>query len=559
MSGDNENMRPPSISALKKLEIFLVVLLVLGAAWLRFGNLTTVPGGFHGDEATVGLEAQRILREGSIGPYSLAALGQPAGPLYLTALSVRFFGPTVWAVRAVSALLGTLTVLLLYLLLRRQRGRTVAMVGAFLLATLDWHIHFSRLSFPIISWPLCVVATTFAALEATRQQKAWLWGLAGALTGIGIYSYNAHIVFILALSVWFVVYLLRQREVLLSRRAGWLLCFVLALGLTVLPMARFAFDPANDYFSHARTSSIFNPSAPGWQGSKEKFTEEKTGVAKLKWLGERAIGFWVNLTYHSQVDGVDSSGVVPAVPVGILVLTIVGWWLTRKQRDELTALTFWCVLLLPIGYMITIEGTTRRAFALAPFLVAMCAVGIVELWKRLSSLPYTGKYQAGRPVVMIGGVALVSIVLAGQSLNDYFVNFAPTPQRAWIFGQDFSDTCVFLATLPPTTHVLFYSNRWGRNYEPRLFLAPDLIIEDRSKQFGTFSFEVNSATKSPVFVLMGLYLQRLPELKKKYPGSRIQMGPPSAETGHPVYAALWPQSPIKPSPPLALTKTHSSN
>src|SRR3712207_6029897 len=62
--------------------------IVLGVALLlRVYQLSTLPSGLHGDEAVAGLEAQRILRDGYIGPYTPRALGFPAGPLYLTALS----------------------------------------------------------------------------------------------------------------------------------------------------------------------------------------------------------------------------------------------------------------------------------------------------------------------------------------------------------------------------------------------------------------------------------------------------------------------------------------
>jgi len=487
-------------SALKRFEALLVLLIIVGAAWLRFHDLVAVPGGFHGDEAVSGLEAQRILREGSIGPYSPLALGQPSGPLYLTALSIRLFGPTIWAVRAVSALLGTLTVALLYFLLRRFEGRKVALVGAALLATLHWHIHFSRIGFPVIAWPLCALTATFAALEATRREQARWWCLTGLLTGIGIYSYNAHILFVLALGVWFLFYLARQREIALSRRAGWLLCFCAVLALVALPMARYALNPANDYFAHSRIISVFNAPDSGWPQTAD-------GLAKAKFLGGRWIGFWNNLSWHSQMDWGDGTGVVPVVPLGMLALGALGLVLTPKnKRGGALGIALCCLLLLPLGPVVTVNGLTRRAFALAPFLAFGAAAGIVEIWKRVCGP--VGKTGNVRPLVATGALVLMCTLLSVQSLTDYFQKFAPAPQRAWTFVQDFTDMCAFLQTLPPQSHVLFYSERWSGNYEPRQFLMPGATIEDRSSEFGTFSFAANSNVSLPVFVLMGNYRAR---------------------------------------------------
>src|SRR4028119_1110601 len=95
----------------KLLPLLLVVAL---ATFLRFYKLSDLPLGLHGDEAVSGLEARRILQQGSIGPYSHLALGQPSGPLYLFTIPLKLFGNTIFALRALTALVGTCTVLLLY-------------------------------------------------------------------------------------------------------------------------------------------------------------------------------------------------------------------------------------------------------------------------------------------------------------------------------------------------------------------------------------------------------------------------------------------------------------
>ncbi len=532
-----------SPSTLKRFEAPLFVLLLLLAAWLRFEHLATLPGGFHGDEAVAGLEGERILREGSIGPYSPFALGQPAGPLYLTALSIRLFGPTIWAVRAPSALLGTLTVALLYFLLRRTQGRRVALLGAALLATLHWHIFFSRIGFPVVAWPLCALAATFAALEAARRQGVRWWILTGLLAGVGLYSYNAHILFVLALGTWLVFHLARQREVALRRRASWLLCFGAALALAAIPMARYALNPANDYFAHSRLIYVWNVADSGWP-------QNANISVKIAFLGARVTEFWDNLSWHSRMDLSDGTGVVPAVPLGILALAALGLVLSPR-RGTLMAISLCCLLLLPFGPAITGAAPIRRAFALAPFLCFLAAVGLVEAWKRAGG-PHAG--ARGRRIAATGVLAIGCALLTAQNLVSYFGSFARSPHRAWVFVQDYTDMCAFLETLPPRSHVLFLSDRWSGNYEPRQFLAPGVLLEDRSSQFGSFSLAANRSMNRPTFVLMGTYRTRVWDLKRIYPHCRVEFGPPSAETGQTTFIAVSPdpQTDLRPEPPGAV-------
>ena len=100
---------------------------------LRFYDLPYSPNGMHGDEAVAGLEAQRIVDDGEIGPYSPPAAGQPAGPLYLFAIPVAILGHTLLAVRFVPAVIGSLTIPLLYVVARRSLGlRNRRLSGVFL-------------------------------------------------------------------------------------------------------------------------------------------------------------------------------------------------------------------------------------------------------------------------------------------------------------------------------------------------------------------------------------------------------------------------------------------
>jgi len=74
--------------------------------------------------------------------------------------------------------------------------------------------------------------------------------------------------------------------------------------------------------------------------------------------------------------------------------------------------------------------------------------------------------------------------------------------------------------------VLFYSERWSVNYEPRKFLAPDVPVEDRSLEHNRAangSVLADAAKGSPVYIFMGKYVDKLPEVRRLYPGGTEQV------------------------------------
>src|SRR3989338_489602 len=122
----------------------LLLILVL-AAWLRFYRLTDFPPGLYSDEASYGYNAYSILTTGrdewgKFLPLTIQSFGDYKPPMtaYLTIPSIAIFGLNEFAVRFPSAVFGTLTVLLIYLL-AQEIHRDAALLAALLLAISPWH------------------------------------------------------------------------------------------------------------------------------------------------------------------------------------------------------------------------------------------------------------------------------------------------------------------------------------------------------------------------------------------------------------------------------------
>src|SRR3989344_1262034 len=103
----------------------LLCLIIFLAAFLRFFNLESTPPSLSHDEVAIGYNAWSILQTGKdeygkMYPILFQSFDdfKLPGYIYATVLSEKLFGLTPFAVRFTSALLGTLTVVALYFLIK---------------------------------------------------------------------------------------------------------------------------------------------------------------------------------------------------------------------------------------------------------------------------------------------------------------------------------------------------------------------------------------------------------------------------------------------------------
>jgi 4-amino-4-deoxy-L-arabinose transferase-like glycosyltransferase len=483
------------------------------ALLVRTINLTSLPVGFHGDEAVVGLEAQRILRDGWIGPWSPGAHGQPAGPIYLAAITVGLLGNTILAVRILPALLGTITVALLFVVLRREFGFHVAVAAAGLFALMGWHIHYSRIGFPLVSWPLVVVLIAGALAVAARGGHRGWWLVAGALTGAGIHTYNAHPLIIGIVGLFIVVHLLRERRRIPRETVRALGGFGFAMLLAMLPMIWFvARNPAQYAYRFERTSVLEDSEWAALSGP----------VEQAGYIAAEYFGFWRRLCCEPVVDTIDASGVTPTVPLALLVLAGVGMVAALLcYRSPLVDFGILIVLITPFGITLMTDAVMRRTLVMAPFLAMFAAIALLEivrLARRATPRPLFG-------VTLVTCAALAAVIVV-QDLRNYFVVFPGAPEHRWVFVEDFIDATHYMRVLPEDAYVYFYSDRWSIDYEPRRYLAPEVAGEDRSERFGggVARFDVDPAHERPVFVLVGLYRDELERIRERHPGGRVVYG-----------------------------------
>ncbi len=125
------------VMADRRVHLLLLAAITFLAAVLRFYRLDA--WSFWIDEIFTVRRAQIHILDGSIANF----WRQPAS-LFLVAGALRLFGVSEWSARLAPALIGVLTIPVLYFSIRRMVGSASAVIASLLLAVSPWHIYWSQ-------------------------------------------------------------------------------------------------------------------------------------------------------------------------------------------------------------------------------------------------------------------------------------------------------------------------------------------------------------------------------------------------------------------------------
>ena len=161
-------------------------LVLLVACVFRFAGIQSIPPGSWQDETLVLSQTADIIQRGN---WHLHVYEDEALYGIFAVAGCLVGGVTPQGLRLGSAIAGVLTVASLYWFARGRWDRRTALVAAFILAVLPWHVIFSRIGFRGITLPLCVALSAGCFDRAVRQRLGWYFLPLGAALAAGAYSY----------------------------------------------------------------------------------------------------------------------------------------------------------------------------------------------------------------------------------------------------------------------------------------------------------------------------------------------------------------------------------
>ncbi len=428
----------------------LVVGLALG---VRLVRISSVPNGCQVDEAVHGLFGEDFVRGAPYTPYMAAYQGRTTLYSCLAGLTLKVLGHGVPQLRVTSAVLGTLTVAVFFLLVRPLTGGLLAFLVAALLAVSRWHLTFSRIAFETIFDPLATVLVLAFLLRALRGGRARNWVLAGAALALGLNGYMAFRAGALAAVVFVAIEVGRRRR--RSDLEGMALFFGGFL-VSIAPLAVYAAQNPGVVMRRARILSVWN--------------DVREAGGSLRPLIDNLVKTLGSLHLRGDPSPLNNLPGAPLLdPVtGAVVLLGIAWAFLSLRNPVARLVLIWTPV---VGSLDVLSNTSeapsaRRIIGLLPVLLLAGGMAIREWGGRLSP-----RARRASAVALVAGVAFAGVF----NLHRYFERQA-TDKAVWhAFGTDGSAFVgELLRSLPPGT--AFYYSSWDLTDE-----VVDFVGERRAR------------------------------------------------------------------------------
>jgi 4-amino-4-deoxy-L-arabinose transferase-like glycosyltransferase len=388
-------------------------LVVLIAVLLRLPDLATVPPNLGADEGGMGSGARQVLAGTMPSVFATGWFAVPALSFSIHAATMRMFGDSVFGLRMASVIEGVLSVVALYLLVRRQWGGRPAIVAAAFLAIAAWHIHFSRMGSHHMLAPLVTLVALYFLVRAIDDRRLIDWVLCGFAVGLSIEVYYAARIAPLLVAAYVAYLVATERWQFVRTHAAGLAALAFSAAVFLAPMAmvyardRGAFNARTDAVAIANTPAVVRPESGSTRAG-----------ALLRELGTQSQGTLEAFHIRGDTDRQYAHGGDPLVDWwnGALLAMGAAAILLRPEtpRGFMLAACVWLPLL--VGSLLTADAfQAQRELVVLPFVMIVPALMAEYAWRGMKRL-------AGRlGTYAFGGVAVMAVFLALQAnVHDYF-------------------------------------------------------------------------------------------------------------------------------------------
>jgi len=515
--------------------IILLLFILIIASFFRLWQLDSIPPGLYPDEAIHGNEAIQALKTKDFKIFYPENNGREGLFINLIAFSFLIFGISIWSIKIVSAIIGILTILGLYLLVKEifesvklKGSELVALFSSFFLAISFWHVNFSRIGFRAIFVPFVLSFSFYFLFKGFRTKKLLNFIASGIIFGLGFHTYISFRLAVLLIMVVLFLWWLAYRKQKEQRKYLLLVsCFLLFMFIVALPIGIYFLNNPQNFVSRATGVSVF-----AQPNSIKSFVE--SSIIHLGMFNFQGDNNWRHNIPNYPI---------LFWPIGILFL--IGFLFSTKEliisiiKKNHFLLTVHCsliswffIMLLPGA--LTYEGIPHslRCIGAIPPVFIFAALGINFLYQKLKLIPNMSRKTSRINWVAVSGtILLLSSLIFVQYLR-YFKLWGENPEVKGAFTRRFVETGKYLNSFPEETQKYVIVNESGVPvpYPQGIPVSAQTIMFIESTKFGspqsTYLLpedldQIKINDKKTVIAPMKYDKGLFEELNKKFPQGEI--------------------------------------
>ncbi len=464
-----------------RLSPFLLVgLITLVAFAARVLLLDSVPPGWRDDELINSLVISQKALDGDWSVYYPDASGHEGLYHILNAGMLALFGPGVAGIRLLSAILGTMTVPLVYLVGNRLFGTKAGLVAAASLAISFWALMYSRIGTRHVSLPFFLLGTFYfflrgmginnsvidsAAGSSRRMVVDFL--LAGLFMGLGFYTYFAARGTPVILLVILIYVMIFYRQMVIQRWRGILVMIAVAIIMALPLVITLARQPE----SEARVQELAVPLAEARSGNFQLLAEHIVRTVNMfhsdgdeEWL--------YNIPYRPifapMVGIVFWSGAAIAAYYSVKPIVRIPFNLSHKLKKyrSITAtiasqtpgleiaggflLAWWLIGIIP-AFVSVPPASLGHTIIAQPATYIILALPVVELELLGKRKARTGSRSRAWELLPVLFAAMLLVSIGGRDLPDYFQKWPGRGMTRFLYRADLNDLAGYLNQHPEMT------------------------------------------------------------------------------------------------------------
>jgi 4-amino-4-deoxy-L-arabinose transferase-like glycosyltransferase len=484
-----------------ELGLFLLIL-TLGCI-LRVIRLESMPFILSGDEGSAGLIGIEFLEGPRNNIVGIGWFSFPALYFWLLSFLQTIFGRTVLAIRLLSALAGTLTILGTYLAGKELFSPKVGFIAAAWLASFHYHVFFSRIAYNNIFDGLSLVLLITSLHQAWQRNQRGLFLVFGLILGFSQYFYTTSRILPLILLLW--LPWLSAHHGPLRQRSIHLLPALLLAGCVVLPLGlAYIREPSSLTFTAGRVSlldpDLLGPAAEALGTTPLGLILEQTLVTVLGLTVGELQGIYFG-TAQPMLFGLTALGFY----VGFLV-TILRW----RRPSAGILLTTLAVSVL-IGGLSVQAPSSQRLILLPPVLALIITTGLVVIQEWLGDhWPYLRL-----PSMLVLALALVWMMV--ENVHFLFDRYFPNESYGSLNGEVAQEMAAILWDQEPDLPIYFVGgDRMQFDSIPSLdYLAPGYHAQSYSSLAELELPQVG--VERTLMIVLPEQLDTLQALRQSYP------------------------------------------